>query len=133
MGGSNCDIQRLGEIEAALAALDERPVKYDPDEIARAGVFVSIDGSGELRIERGYVRPEDEPAIPQAQPENDAESSSIGSVSQDASDAPGVSSSLPEEREEEEDQGIKPIPDRLMTELTAYRTLALARCSGSGS
>jgi ParB family chromosome partitioning protein len=58
--------QQLGEIEAALAALDERPVKYDPDEIARAGVFVSIDGSGELRIERGYVRPEDEPAIPQA-------------------------------------------------------------------
>jgi ParB family chromosome partitioning protein len=117
--------QQLGEIEAALAALDERPVKYDPDEIARAGVFVSIDGSGELRIERGYVRPEDEPAIPQAQPENDAESSSIGSVSQDAGDAPGVSSPLPEEREEEEDQGIKPIPDRLMTELTAYRTLAL--------
>jgi ParB family chromosome partitioning protein len=30
-----------------------------------------------------------------------------------------------EEREEEEEQGIKPIPDRLMTELTAYRTLAL--------
>src|SRR6516162_9163147 len=29
-----------GEIETALAALDERPVKYDPDEVARAGVFV---------------------------------------------------------------------------------------------
>jgi ParB family transcriptional regulator, chromosome partitioning protein len=117
--------QRLGEIEGALAALDERPVKYDPDEIARAGVFVSIDGSGELRIERGYVRPEDEPAIPQAQPENGAGSSSIEPASQDAGDAPVVSSLLPEEREEEEDQGIKPIPDRLMTELTAYRTLAL--------
>ena len=37
---------------------------YDPDEIARAGAFVSIDGSGALRIERGYVRPEDEPPIP---------------------------------------------------------------------
>ena len=117
--------QRLGEIEAALAALDERPVKYDPHEIARAGVFVSIDGSGELRVERGYVRPEDEPAIPQAQPENDAGSSSVEPASQDAGDAPGVSSTLSEEREEEEDQGIKPIPDRLMTELTAYRTLAL--------
>ena len=27
------------------------------DEIARAGAFVSIDGMGRLRVERGYVRP----------------------------------------------------------------------------
>jgi ParB family chromosome partitioning protein len=45
--------QRLGEIETALTAF-ERPVLYDPAEIARAGVFVSIDGDGDLRIERGY-------------------------------------------------------------------------------
>ena len=32
---------------------------------------------------------------------------------------------MSEEREEEEEQGIKPIPDRSITELTAYRTLAL--------
>ncbi|MHC2367600.1 ParB/RepB/Spo0J family partition protein [Bradyrhizobium diazoefficiens] len=50
--------QRLGEIETALAELDDRPVQYDPDEIARAGAFVSIDASGALRVERGYVRPE---------------------------------------------------------------------------
>ena len=56
--------QRLGEIETALAALDERPVKYDPErDRARWRVFVSIDGSGALRVERGYVRPEDEPAV----------------------------------------------------------------------
>jgi ParB family chromosome partitioning protein len=30
-----------------------------------------------------------------------------------------------EEHEEEEEQGIKPIPDRSITELTAYCTLAL--------
>ena len=74
--------QRLGEIETALAALDERPVKYDPEEIARAGAFVSIDGSGELRIERGYVRPEDEPALPEAEPDSDAESNSTDRASQ---------------------------------------------------
>ena len=55
--------RRLGEIETALAALDDRPVRYDPDEITRAGVFISIDSSGDLRVDRGYVRPEDEPAI----------------------------------------------------------------------
>ena len=69
--------QRLGEIETALAELDERPVQYDPDEVARAGAFVSIDASGALRVERGYVRPEDEPAVPQAEGEVDAERSAI--------------------------------------------------------
>ena len=51
---------RLGEIETALAAFEDRPVSYDPAEIARAGVFVSIDADGSLSIDRGYVRPEDE-------------------------------------------------------------------------
>ncbi|NJO33266.1 MAG: ParB/RepB/Spo0J family partition protein, partial [Rhodospirillales bacterium] len=52
--------QRLGAIEVALEAFDDRPVIYDPADIARAGAFVSVDGDGRLRIERGYVRPEDE-------------------------------------------------------------------------
>jgi ParB family chromosome partitioning protein len=110
-----------GEIETALAALDDRPVKYDPEQIARAGTFVSIDGSGVLRVERGYVRPEDEPANPQSRPEADADTVDAAAVE---GAEPEVSS--PADREEpEEDGGLKPIPDRLMTELTAYRTLAL--------
>ena len=55
--------QRLSELETALEAFDVRPVVYDPAEIARAGVFVSIDSDGDLGIERGYVRPEDEPPV----------------------------------------------------------------------
>ena len=46
--------RRLGEIEAAIAAFEDRPVRYDPVEIARAGTFVTIDGEGALRLERGY-------------------------------------------------------------------------------
>ncbi|MBI5263849.1 MAG: ParB N-terminal domain-containing protein [Bradyrhizobium sp.] len=118
--------QRLGEIETALAALDERPVKYEPDEVARAGVFVSIDGSGELRIERGYVRPEDEPAVPESQPVTDEESSGPGSAASVLGHGAEVQASAPVAQDEpEEEEGIKPIPDRLMIELTAYRTLAL--------
>jgi len=52
--------ERLGEIETALAAFDNRPVSYDPAEISRAGVFVSIGGDGALSVDRGYVRTEDE-------------------------------------------------------------------------
>ena len=52
--------QRLGELETEIEALDNRPIRFDPAEIARAGVFVSLNRDGRLDIERGYVRPEDE-------------------------------------------------------------------------
>ena len=52
--------RRLAEIEAELDAFENRPISYDPGEVARAGAFVSIDGEGRLKVERGYVRPEDE-------------------------------------------------------------------------
>jgi ParB family chromosome partitioning protein len=116
--------QRLGEIETALAALDHRPVKYDPEEIARAGVFLSIDSSGSLRVERGYVRPEDEPALLESEPENCA--TDAGAIDAAAVEGAEPEVSNPADQEESaEDEGLRPVPDRLLTELTAYRTLAL--------
>ena len=118
--------QRLGEIETALAELDERPVQYDPDEIARAGAFVSIDASGVLRVDRGYVRPEDEPAIPEPEGEVDSNSEESRSVAFAPADGDGTQAATSAaEVEAEQEDGIKPIPDRLLTELTAYRTLAM--------
>ena len=35
--------QRLSEIEAALMAFEDRSVVFEPTDIVRAGVFVSID------------------------------------------------------------------------------------------
>jgi ParB family chromosome partitioning protein len=55
--------QRLGEIETAIAAFENRPIRFDPADIARAGIFVSIDSDGALRVERGFVRPEDEAPV----------------------------------------------------------------------
>jgi len=61
--------QRLGEIETVRSALEARSPIYDPADIARAGVFISIDAEGALSIDRGYVRPEDE--VPEVtDPEN---------------------------------------------------------------
>jgi ParB family transcriptional regulator, chromosome partitioning protein len=118
--------QRLGEIEAALETLDERPVVYDPAEIARAGVFVSIDADGDLRIERGYVRPDDEAPV---EPVDSGGGDTLAASGPDrqiqrAVITIGTGSSEPEAETEEED-GLRPLSDRLITELTAHRTLAL--------
>jgi ParB family transcriptional regulator, chromosome partitioning protein len=61
----------------------------------------------------------------EVRPDSDVGLDGIEAASQEGAEVHGISSPAPDERDEEEEQGIKPIPDRLMTELTAYRTLAL--------
>ncbi len=118
--------QRLGEIEAALAAFEERPIIYDPAEITRAGVFVSIDGDGGLRINRGFVRPEDDAPVT-VNPDGDSDhpiiAGSDGAVQRTTITAGGAPA--PETGTSDEDDAIRPLSDRLVTELTAHRTLAL--------
>ncbi len=119
---------RLGEIEEALTALDSRPVRYEPAEIARAGVFVSIDADGHLAADRGYVRPEDEPAPAGRE---DPAGGEIGGADERALVVPGqrtvitMGSGQPEDEGDGDDDAIKPLPERLVSELTAHRTLAL--------
>uniref|UniRef100_Q07JB5 ParB family protein n=1 Tax=Rhodopseudomonas palustris (strain BisA53) TaxID=316055 RepID=Q07JB5_RHOP5 len=120
--------QRLGEIESALSAFATRPVIYDPADITRAGVFISIDGEGALSVDRGYVRPEDETPVT-VDPE--VESAAGGETVDGEQDQPVVKRAIisvggaPAESDDDEDDVIKPLPDRLITELTAHRTLAL--------
>ena len=115
--------QRLGEIETALAAFETRPVRFEADDIARAGVFISIAHDGSLDVDRGYVRPEDEaPAAPGGETGVEAGTDPAEPGVQRAVITIGGKSAEPED---EEDDAIKPLPDRLLTELTAHRTLAL--------
>ena len=116
--------QRLGEIETALAAFETRPVRFDPDEILRAGVFISIAHDGSLDIDRGFVRPEDEePTKPEGESGAEVGGDTAEPVVQRAVITIG---GQPAEPDDDEDDGvIKPLPERLVVELTAYRTLAL--------
>lgn len=91
----------LDAIEADITAIQQRE-QYRPDDIARAGAFVCLGADGEPRIERGYLRKEDETAAP----EN------------------GESPSGADEATAQPDKP-KGLSDKLMTELTAYRTSAL--------
>ena len=119
--------QRLGEIEAAMEELDNRPVHYDPAEIAIAGVFATLDANGKLVVDRGYVRPEDErPAELEGddvQEGGDHETGKAPAIQRTAITIGGQPA--PAAAEEDEEDGIKPLPERLVTELTAHRTLAL--------
>ncbi|MAN76225.1 MAG: DNA-binding protein [Rhizobiales bacterium] len=116
---------RLGELETGLESFENRQLSYDPDELSMAGAFVSIAGDGSLRVERGYVRPEDERPLELA--------TSVDAADGDAGDGRDHGDgdiSSPAAEDSEDDDGLSPISDRLMTELTAHRTLALRHAIG---
>ncbi|MGL5010146.1 MAG: ParB N-terminal domain-containing protein [Paracoccaceae bacterium] len=131
---------RLGELEAAMEAIEQRPVIFDPAEVARAGVFVTLDRDGDLAVYRGYVRPEDEPREEPANLDADeaGEGDDPAGFGSQPSGAYGsgtviTSGGQPidaDPTEDEEDGALKPLPERLVMELTAHRTLALREAIG---
>jgi len=116
---------RLGEIEEALDVLESRPMRYDADQMARAGVFVSIRHDGQLAVERGYARSEDEVVEGQEGDGADGASPERGEPDSVQRAVITVGGAAPETDEDEAFEMIRPLPDRLVSELTAHRTLAL--------
>jgi ParB family chromosome partitioning protein len=118
---------RLGEIEGALAVFENRPLRYEPAEIARAGVFASIDADGQLAVDRGYVRPEDEPMRVGSEDPAEGETGASEGTAPAAPDAQRTVITIGGDQPEDDgdEDAIKPLPERLVSELTAHRTLAL--------
>lgn len=125
--------KRLAELEAEIEKIGGERYAYDPDEIGRGGVFVVLNYDGEARIERGFIRPEDEapePEDPEAEDggtvidgvrvNGDGEIMDDGEHDEDGNHV----SALDAEDEEAEEDG-KPLSDSLIRDLTARRTLAL--------
>ncbi|MBK3773884.1 DNA-binding protein [Azospirillum brasilense] len=128
--------RRLSEIDVELRGLEERPLVYETAEVARAGVFVSVDVEGQLQVDRGYVRPEDEapvePVVSAGGEETSAGPANGGGgavAAQPAAIAGGASVSAPVPvagaATSEDDEGLRPLPERLLIELSVHRTLAL--------
>ncbi|MCO6185205.1 ParB N-terminal domain-containing protein [Rhizobium sp. L1K21] len=117
--------ERLGEIETDLEAFEQRPVKFDPDEMARAGAFLSIAHDGSLRVERGFVRPEDEIVSEPNAETVDTDETDGGQPDTEGSSGGDAGTGAPEPTEGEEEDALAPISDRLMAELTTHRTLGL--------
>ncbi len=106
--------QRFQEIEAELATVDGGEA-YASEDVQRAGLFVVLSHNGEARIERGLVRPEDEAPEPEVEGAEDEE----GDGREDGGERQQA------EAEEPEDDGLAPLPERLVADLTAHRTLGL--------
>jgi ParB family chromosome partitioning protein len=87
----------LPRIEAEIEALTG-PETYRPDEIGIAGAFVCLGANGECRIERGYVRPDDDPEAGS----EDGENTRNGKAKEKSA-----------------------LSDKLLAELTAYRSAGL--------
>jgi ParB family chromosome partitioning protein len=81
-----------------------------------------------ITLSRGYVRPEDEPpasAEVQSEPDRQGNAVTNGNSAASAVQRAVITIGNQAETEEDEDDTVKPLPDRLLSELTAYRTLAL--------
>ena len=129
----------------ALEAIEQRPLIFDPVEVARAGVFFTLDRDGSLAVYRGYVRPEDEGREETAANGTDelgaegqrvdggvsssayAQVSHSGAIITSGGQAIGAVAGLPDD---DDDGALKPLPERLIMELTAHRTLALREAIG---
>jgi ParB family transcriptional regulator, chromosome partitioning protein len=130
---------RLGALETQIESLENQPTIYDAAEITCAGVFLSLDRDGQLSVQRGFVRAVDEIAALTGDEDDDVPGS-VGQGGQTGADPTthrtvitvgGQPVVVGGGGEEDEDGLLKPLPERLVTELTAHRTLALREAVGN--
>jgi len=116
-------VAKLEAVSDEIDVISAKRYAYDANVIAHGGVFVVLHHDGTVRIERGFVRLEDEAlADPQPEPEaeGDATAPEVGEDEQPEDGDKDV-----QEIEEEDEEPGKPISDSLTRDLSAYRTLAL--------
>lgn len=50
----------FGKLQAEIERIDALRRAYDANDVSRGGVFVVVSHDGKARIERGFIRAEDE-------------------------------------------------------------------------
>nr|WP_315049808.1 ParB/RepB/Spo0J family partition protein [uncultured Brevundimonas sp.] len=104
---------RLEEIDKALQAFGP-DFDYTAEVKARAGVMVLLGHDGLARFERGLVRAED--AVADRRPDPEAPESWTENEREDET---------PPAPDAEADEGLTPLSERLVIDLTAHRTMGL--------
>jgi ParB family chromosome partitioning protein len=104
----------LDRLADEIVAIQRRSEAYLSEDLSRAGAVVSLSSEGALRVERGLIKPEDEPQIPQSdEAAGEPSGHSIGS-----SGTNGIVTA----------PNDKPLSNQLTERLTAERTMALQEC-----
>ncbi|MEW6394958.1 MAG: chromosome partitioning protein ParB [Pseudomonadota bacterium] len=117
--------ERFGELEAEIERIDAKREAYDPGVVSRCGAFVILNHDGTLRIERGFIRREDEHLLP------DNLASGADELDGDArSGMDDLDEGAPSIGRDEEAATGKTLSDLLVRDLTAYRTLGLRLALG---
>jgi len=105
---------RYEELDAEVGQLTERQRAYDPELMARGGVFVSLGRDGRARIERGFI-----------QAQQDLERATGRDIDGSAPTHGEAHCERDEDDSPAGDAAAKSLPDALVRDLTAHRTLAL--------
>jgi ParB family transcriptional regulator, chromosome partitioning protein len=124
--------KRFAELVAEIERLDALRRAFDPEDVACGGAFVSLNYDGTARIERGFIRPEDERPEPDT---GDAEEGGtlnsgvrVNADGEVIEDAEGQGSD--HAQEEDEGDAAQSVSDILTRDLTAHRTLGLRLALG---
>jgi ParB family chromosome partitioning protein len=113
---------RFGELEAEIERLEAKRQAYDPDYIARGGAFIILNHDGTFRIERGFIRTEDE----KPQPETELAGDITEGVDAESSDGrSGEEEEGEVDQSSDEEETDSSLSDILVRDLTAHRTLGL--------
>jgi ParB family chromosome partitioning protein len=107
--------ERFGELEAAIERFEAKRQAYAPEIVARAGAFVVLSYDGTARIERGFVRREDE-----ASSIGESGGASIGPDNLSCGESGNLAAT-----EIDDNGGNDGLSDALVRDLTAHRTLGL--------
>lgn len=113
--------ERFDELEAEIEQLDGKREAYAADVIACSGAFVMLNHDGTVRIERGFVRREDEKLL-------SVERADGAPITDGADHLEGESAA--DEGIETDGKGTSALSDVLTRDLTAHRTLGLRHALG---
>lgn len=121
--------KRCGELEGEIESIDALRHAYEAQEIARGGMFVVLSHDGEARIERGFIRAEDEAPEPEAAEDGETviDGVRVNGDGEIIENGDGDRSDVfePHAEDEEAEEDGKPLSDALIRDLTAHRTMAL--------
>lgn len=107
--------KRLEAIQNELEAIENRPPTFSPEDMARAGVFITLDHNGEVDIDYGYIRPEDR-----------VTEASVGENGVDIANATHVNGASTEDTgDDDAEEAMKPLSETLVNNLTAHVTIGL--------